>query len=374
MTRRSADRIRSTADERQWQAVLARDSRLDGAVFFGVRTTGIYCRPSCPARRPRREHVVFFGRPEAAEGAGFRACRRCRPRDAAPSQVQTAWLRRLCRRLEQSTPPRLADLGAEFGLSPHHLQRTFKRLVGLSPRQYAEAARQGVFRAQLRKGEPVTQALYEAGFGSTSRVYEKSANRLGMTPGAYRKGGRGMRIRYTIVDSRQGRLLVAATERGIAAVSLGASDAALETALRQEYRSAHLERDDAGLARRVATILAGLRRGSWPLDLPLDIQATAFQWRVWQALRAIPPGQTRSYGEVARALGQPRAARAVARACATNPVALVIPCHRVVAAGGGLGGYRWGVQRKRALLEGERAAQGRRAPAGTRQSNRIGLP
>jgi AraC family transcriptional regulator of adaptative response/methylated-DNA-[protein]-cysteine methyltransferase len=350
------------SDERRWRAVLARDAGFDGAMVFAVRSTGIYCRPSCPARRPRRHNVVFFPRPEAAEGAGFRACRRCRPKGASTAQSQAAWVEDACRRLaaQESGRLRLADLGAELGVSPHHLQRTFKQLMGITPRQYADAVRLGFFRTRLKKGADVTAAVYDAGYGSSSRAYEGAAARLGMTPGAYRKGGRGMRIAYTIVASPLGRLLVAATDRGVSAVCLGDADAPLEAALRDEYPAAEVRRDDTGLKRWVGGILQRMEGREPAAALPLDLRATAFQRRVWEELKAIPRGRTRSYGEIARRIGQPTAARAVARACATNPVAVVIPCHRVVG-GGGLAGYRWGVERKRRLLEREASS----APGGS---------
>jgi len=360
---------RASDEERNWQAVLARDARLDGRLFFAVRTTGIYCRPSCPARRPRRQNVVFFPRPEAAEGAGFRPCRRCRPRGTSPAQEQAAWVEEACRRLAASDEGRLrlADLGAELGVSPHHLQRTFKQLMGVSPRQYADAVRHGSFRAQLRKGGDVTTAVYDAGYGSSSRAYEGAAARLGMTPGAYRKGGPGMAIAYTVVASPLGRLLVAATGRGISAVSLGDADGPLESALRSEYPEARIERDDRSLRPWVAGVLERIAGQEPAAALPVDVKATAFQRRVWEELQAIPRGQTRSYGEIARRIGRPTAARAVARACATNPVALVIPCHRVVTGTGKLGGYRWGAERKRRLLEREAAAAGGRSAGGPAQ-------
>lgn len=341
-------------EENRWQAILDRDVGSDGAFVYAVRSTGIYCRPSCPSRRPRRDQVIFFPVSEAAERAGFRPCRRCRPQENTSPQVK--WVQHICRYIEThlNDPLTLANLSAEVGISPYHLQRTFKRIMGLTPRQYAEAYRLGRLKTRLREGEDVTRALYAVGYGSSSRVYERAPTQLGMTPATYRRGGRGMRISYTIVDCPLGRLLVAATERGVCAVSLGDSDAALEAALSSEYPAAEIDRDEVDLNQWVSTLLNYLNGRQPHLNLlPMDVQATAFQWRVWKELRAIPYGSTRSYGEVARVLGQPTAARAVARACATNPVALVIPCHRVVRKDGDLGGYRWGVERKRALLAQE---------------------
>ncbi|MBN1681770.1 MAG: bifunctional DNA-binding transcriptional regulator/O6-methylguanine-DNA methyltransferase Ada [Anaerolineae bacterium] len=336
-----------------WQAVQARDSRYDGLFVYAVRSTGIYCRPSCPARRPRREHVTFFHTPEAAALAGFRACRRCHP-DEVNAQVKM--VRDACAYIKgcESKIPTLAELGAHLHVSPAHVQRVFKRIMGISPRQYADTCRLERFKTGLKNGQPVTDALYEAGYGSVSRVYQ---GQLGMTPTAYRSGGQDMHITYTIVDCSLGMLLVGATERGVCAVSLGDAPEALAAALHNEYPAATIERSAShdGLSGWVGAILRYLDGDPAPLDLPLDIQATAFQRRVWEALRAIPYGSTQAYGEIARAVGQPTASRAVARACATNPVALVIPCHRVVHADGGLSGYRWGVERKRALLAQEQA-------------------
>jgi AraC family transcriptional regulator of adaptative response/methylated-DNA-[protein]-cysteine methyltransferase len=343
-------------DAGRWDAVARRDRDQDGRFVFAVRTTGIYCRPSCPARRPRRDNVRFFPLPEAAERAGFRACRRCRPRDVGRVDAAAALVRRACALLQEDRGEAWAldALAAEVGVSARHLHRLFKDRLGVSPRQYAEALRMGSLKSRLRKGDAVTQALYEAGFGSSSRLYDDVQGRLGMTPGTYRRGGRGVRIRYTVAACPLGHVLVAATERGIAAVRLGDRADALERDLREEYASAELLRDDAGLADRVDAVL-GLISGRAPdRELPLDVQATAFQQRVWQELRAIPAGETRTYGEVARRLGRPGAARAVARACASNPVALVVPCHRVVPASGSAGGYRWGTARKEALLSAER--------------------
>jgi AraC family transcriptional regulator of adaptative response/methylated-DNA-[protein]-cysteine methyltransferase len=329
-------------DER-WQIVLERDARFDGEFVYAVQSTGIYCRPSCPSRRPRREGVAFFAGPEQAEGAGYRACRRCRPREYSGHEAQLDLVRRVCRYIEESARvPSLDELGKEFHMSPYHLQRTFKRLAGVTPRQYAEA---------LRSQETVTAALHEAGYGSSSSLYAGAGEQLGMTPAAYRDGGRAQEIAYTLVDSPLGRLLVAATERGVCAVSLGDRDRALVEAMEREYPGARIRRDESGLREWTEALLHYLSGEAPHLDLPLDVQATAFQQRVWEALRAIPYGETRSYGEIAASLGHPSATRAVARACATNPVSLVIPCHRAVRKDGGLGGYRWGVERKERLLE-----------------------
>ncbi len=347
--------------EHFWRAVLARDTGFDGAFVYAVRSTGIYCRPSCPSRRPRREQVVFFPLPDAAEKAGFRPCRRCRPRGGA-ADPRTEMVRRLCRYAEAhlDDPLTLAALSGEAGLSPHHLQRTFKRVMGITPREYVDACRLRRLKTRLQEGDSVTTALYEAGYGSSSRLYERAPTRLGMTPATYRRGGRGMYLRYTTAECPLGRVLVAASDRGIAFVSLGDSDAALEAALRREYPHAEILRDRNGLRPGVRAVLNYLRGRQPHLNLPLDVQATAFQWQVWEALRSIPYGSTRSYQQIARSLGRPKAVRAVARACATNPASLVIPCHRAVREDGSLAGYRWGLSRKRALLAQERklAARG----------------
>lgn len=340
--------------EEAWAAVLARDPRYDGRLVYAVASTGVYCRPTCPSRRPARRQVTFHPDPATAEQAGYRACRRCFPNSATPAEHAVAQvLAYLDAHLDE--PLTLERLGEEVGMSPAHLQRTFKRQVGLSPREYAAARRVERFKERLRGGDDVTTALYEAGYGASSRLYEQAGERLGMTPGAYRKGGAGLAIRYTLVDSPLGRLLVAGTERGLCAVTLGDDDATLEEALRHEYPKAEITRDNAGLAAWAQAVAAHLEAPGERLDLPLDLQATAFQLQVWKALRQIPTGATRTYGEVAAALGRPGAARAVARACASNPVAVVIPCHRVVPAGGETGGYRWGAERKKRLLAREEA-------------------
>jgi AraC family transcriptional regulator of adaptative response/methylated-DNA-[protein]-cysteine methyltransferase len=355
--RDAKDRVETVEDGARWRAVGARDRSWDGRFVFAVRTTGVYCRPSCPARRPLRRNVSFFTGPDAAEAAGFRACRRCRPRETGAADTRAAMVAAACRLLaeDRDQPWRLGALAKEVGVSPRHLLRTFKDALGVTPRQYADARRMAAFKGRLRGGDSVTGAMYDVGFGSSSRLYEDVQGRLGMTPATYRRGGRGMSIGYTVTDSPLGRLLVAATERGVAAVSLGDSEAALEAGLRKEYAQAEIRRDDAGLQRWVSLVLDELAGAQPRPDLPLDVQATAFQHRVWQELRAIPRGQTRSYAEVARRIGRPQAARAVARACASNRVALLVPCHRVVATGGDVGGYRWGAERKRALLEHEQA-------------------
>jgi len=339
-------------DHECWQAVKNRDRRYDGTFVYAVESTGLYCRPSCPARRPRRENVVFFAAPQEADRAGFRPCRRCRPTEI---DAQLDIVRRACELIDAAdgTPPTLAELSVRLHLSPYHLQRLFKRLTGVTPRQYADARRLDRFKTRLKEGQTVTQALYEAGYGSSSRAY---AGQLGMTPATYGGGGEGMDIVYTVTACPLGYLLVAATERGICAVSLGDSPDELEATLADEYPAASIRRDDNHLGQWVGLILAYLDGAPLPTDLPLDIRATAFQRRVWEALRAIPLGATRSYGEIAASLDQPTATRAVAQACASNPVALIIPCHRVVRKDGDLGGYRWGVERKEALLQRERQA------------------
>lgn len=342
--------------ELQWRGVLARDRRLDGAFVYAVRSTGIYCRPSCASRRPHRDQVTFFPIPEAAEREGYRACRRCHPAAAggAGADPALALVREACRTLDAGQKP-LGDA--------HKLARAFKRVLGITPRQYADARRVARFKQELRRRKQVSPALYEAGYGSTSRVYERTHAQLGMTPATYARGGAGVDIVFVTVPTALGRLLVAATERGVCRVMLGDDAGALEADLRREFDAAGVHREQGGELERFVDAILSYLDGSEPhLDLPLDIRATAFQRRVWQELQRIPFGETRSYTDVARAIGAPSATRAVARACATNPAALVIPCHRVVREDGALGGYRWGVERKRALLERERAVTPATAP------------
>lgn len=342
-------------EEQLWQAVVSRDARFDGQFVFAVSSTKVYCRPSCPSRRPRRDRVSFFKLPDAAERAGFRACLRCQPRLNATVDPQVALVQRVCNLLDaagqENETVKLAELASQAGVSQFHLQRTFKRVLGISPRQYLTARRFGSFKQLVREGESVTNAVYDSGFNSSSRVYEQAAIELGMTPATYSRGGRGVQIAYTIVTSPLGRLLVAMTERGVCAVRMGDADTELEKDLRAEFPEAAIERADASLRQTVQKILRHLTQHEQHLDLPLDIRSTAFQRQVWEKLRAIPYGQTVSYGEVAKSLGKPGAVRAVGRACATNPVALVIPCHRVVREDQSLGGYRWGLERKQRLLD-----------------------
>jgi AraC family transcriptional regulator, regulatory protein of adaptative response / methylated-DNA-[protein]-cysteine methyltransferase len=348
--------------ERRWRAVQARDRRYDGAFVYAVRSTGIYCRPSCPARRPSRGRVVFFPSAQAAEAAGFRPCRRCLPRAVSPLQPAGDAVRDLCRYIEAHLDERLtlSRLAARLGMSPFALHRAFKRILGVTPREYADAQRIERLKTSLAGGRDVTTALYEAGYSSSSRLYERAASRLGMTPAVYGRGGPGMLIRYSISSCPLGRMLVAATDRGVCSVSLGQSDRVLRQALAREYPRAEIRNGRAGLLRYVRALLRHLHGSATPLHLPLDVRATAFQQRVWSALCRIPYGATRTYGQVARSIGRPRAVRAVARACATNPTCIVVPCHRVVRSDGGLGGYRWGIARKQALLEQEKRAAARR--------------
>ncbi len=343
-------------DNERWQAFETRDATFDGIFVVAVRSTGIFCRPTCPARRPRRENVVFFDTTAQAEQAGFRACLRCRPTEAHPDAASAAWVGQAARLIEARDGERvtLEELGREVGVSPHHLQRTFKQIMGVSPRQYGEAFRVRRVKSTLKTEETVSMAIYEAGYGSSSRLYETADDRLGMTPHTYKRGGAGMSIAYTLADSPLGRVMVAATPRGVCFVSLGDDDATLESELRHDYPAADIRRDDSALTDWVAAVLHYLRGEEPRLDLPLDIQGTAFQWRVWQALRAIPYGETRTYSEIAALLDSPKGQRAVGRACATNPVSLVIPCHRAVREDGHLGGYRWGLDRKESLLANER--------------------
>jgi AraC family transcriptional regulator, regulatory protein of adaptative response / methylated-DNA-[protein]-cysteine methyltransferase len=343
------------SDDERWQAIQQRDRGRDGQFVLAVRTTGIYCRPSCPAKQPNRKNVLFFADADAAERAGFRACRRCAPR--APLAPREAMVARATAWLDEHVEDRvtLSRLAEAVGVSPAHLQRTFTDVTGVSPRQYLAARRLENAKTHLRNGEDVTTAIFAAGYGSSSRFYEQARSQLGMSPASYRNGGVGMRIAYAIADSPLGRVLVAGTERGVCSVSLGSQDAALEALLAAEFPHATIRRDDALIRPWLDEVLASLQGRPPLLTFPLDTAGTPFQREVWQELRAIPAGERRTYGEVAARLGKPRAARAVANACAANPVAIVIPCHRVVRGDGRIGGYRWGAERKRALLASEQS-------------------
>jgi len=346
-------RNRQLNEDACWQAVLDRREASRGLFVVGVRTTGIYCRPGCPSRMPLRKNVRFFATPDEAERAGFRACKRCKPRD--PARADVTLVQRICRELERSgeRAPTLDALSRRFGVSAFHLQRTFKRITGLSPRRYAELRRSEELKRGLRAGDGIAAATYGAGLGSSSRLYERAPSITGMTPARYQRGGEGMRITYTVTSCMFGRLLVGATERGVSAVSFSDRDEPLIAALEREYPAAEIARDDASMRPWVAKVLRSVDDGAAQPDLPLDIRATAFRARVWDALRAIPRGETRTYGEIARAIGSPSAARAVGNACRNNPVAVIIPCHRVVRGNGDIGGYGGGVENKRKLLARE---------------------
>lgn len=350
-------------DEARWLAVLQRDAAASDAFVYAVETTGVFCKPTCPSRRPKRENVRFFPSVEAAVLAGFRACKRCRPSSTSDgADTQAALVAAACRYLAQHTGriPSLRELANHVGLSEGYLHRLFKRYLGLTPRAYADALRDGRLRERLRTDDSVTSALYEAGYGSSSRLYDGGGARLGMTPATYRHGADGVAVRYTIAPCRLGRLLVAATERGVCLVVLGDSEAEVKHKLDGEFPKASIERDDRAVGAPLRRVLSYLE-GAGPIDaITLDVQATAFQRRVWDALQRIPYGETTTYAELAHAAGAPGAARAVGRACASNPVALVVPCHRVVRSDGKSGGYRWGEKRKQALLSLERTKAARR--------------
>ena len=344
-----------TKEDPRWNAVLGRDAAHDGEFVFAVSSTGVYCRPSCPARRPRRENVQFFLVPAQAEQAGYRACLRCKPKSVSGNRESDA-VRSICRFIEQhlDEPLTLQRLGKEFRQSPFHLQRRFKAVLGITPREYADSCRLRLLKRNLQSGDSVTRAMYDAGYGSSSRLYERTASQLGMTPDKYRRGAVAAAIRYTCADSPLGRMLIAATERGICFIQFARSDGELIEGLKREFPFAGRKLDEGGLQSWTRVLLRHMRGKDADTSLPLDIRATAFQRRVWTYLQSIPFGATRSYSQVAKAIGQPRACRAVARACATNPVAVAIPCHRVVREDGSMGGYRWGIERKKALLAMER--------------------
>ena len=345
------------ARDPRWQAIVRRDRQADGAFYYSVKTTGVYCRPSCAARLPNPRNVRFHRTREEAERAGFRPCRRCKPDLPPIDQRHAATIAAICRAIDSSQEvPSLALLARRAGLSPHHFHRVFKTVTGLTPRAYAAAGRAKRVRERLTRSTSVTEAIYDSGFNSGGRFYEESGRILGMTPSSYRAGGSRSEIRFAVGECSLGSILVAQSGKGVCAIFLGDDPDALVRDLQDRFPSATLIGGDAGFEQLVARVVGFVEAPGIGLDLPLDVRGTAFQQRVWQALRKIPAGATASYAEIAARIGAPTSARAVAQACAANPLAVAIPCHRVVRNDGALSGYRWGVERKRALLSREGAA------------------
>jgi AraC family transcriptional regulator of adaptative response/methylated-DNA-[protein]-cysteine methyltransferase len=345
---------RRNQDDLRWDAVVARNADFDGRFYYAVASTGVYCRPSCAARLPNRKNVRFFGTAAAAERAGFRPCRRCKPDQAPPKQRQAETVAAACRLIEAAEQePTLDALADAVGLSPYHFHRLFKAATGVTPKAYASAHRRSRVRDRLATSETVTEAIYAAGFNSNGRFYAGSLENLGMTPTEFRQGGTNKLLRYAFGTSSLGMVLVAASDKGIAAIFFGNDEGSLLADLRAQFPRAKLIGGDADFEQLVAKVVAFVENPKISLDLPLDVRGTAFQHRVWDALRRIPVGSTASYAEIAAKIGAPGSARAVARACASNPVAVAIPCHRVVRSDGSLSGYRGGVERKRALLDKE---------------------
>jgi AraC family transcriptional regulator of adaptative response/methylated-DNA-[protein]-cysteine methyltransferase len=342
------------SEDAMWAAVLARDPATEGRFLYGVVTTGVYCRPTCPSRRPLRANVRFFADATVAEAAGLRACKRCQPNAAPLAERQAQAVAKACRLIAESEePPTLDTLARAVGLSRFHFHRLFRAVTGITPKAYAEAHRAGRVISELDEGSSVTEAIYGAGFGSNGRFYATSTGRLGMRPSDYRKGGRGATIRFAVGETSLGAILVAATDKGICAIQFGDDPDRLVRALQDRFPNAELVGADADFEALVARVVGCVERPSDAADLPLDVCGTAFRERVWRALRDIPAGATATYGEIAAKVGRPKAVRAVAQACAANPVAVAIPCHRVVRSDGALSGYRWGVERKAALLARE---------------------
>lgn len=341
-------------DNDMWQSVLQRDPAADHAFIYGVLSTGIFCRPTCPARRPKRENVRYFANAAEAQAAGLRACRRCKPLSASSQQQQTQAVKHACEQLANDTEDKsLDELAKHAGLSASHFQRLFKRIVGITPKQYEMACRKKRFRELLQADGRVTDAIYNAGYNSSGVAYANTSETLGMTPARYQNGALNLAIRYALTKTKLGWLLVAVTKKGVCAIEFGDSKAQLKITIKKQFAKAHLLEDQKTL-RPLTQIIAGfVDHPTDGLDLPLDIKGTAFQHQVWQALRDIPFGELRSYSDVAQAIGKPRAVRAVASACANNSLALAIPCHRVMRSDGSLGGYRWGLERKQALIDQE---------------------
>ena len=346
----------TTPSDDRYEAVRSRDGAADGRFFYGVRTTGVYCRPSCAARLARRENISFHANCEAAEEAGFRPCKRCRPNEPSRGQRNATLVQQACQAIETAEEmPDLKTLAREAGLSPFHFHRVFKQVTGVTPKAYAVARRAIRLQKGLAAAPTVTQAIYQAGYNAASRFYDAAGGRLGMTPSAYRKGGTGTAIRFAVGQCFLGAILVAATDRGVCAITLGDEPDMLVRGLQDQFPQAELAGGDPAFEAIVAQVVGCVEAPGTSFGLPLDIRGTAFQERVWQALRAIPAGSTASYATIANAIGSPAAVRAVAGACASNTLAVAIPCHRVVRSDGSLSGYRWGVERKAALLEREKA-------------------
>lgn len=336
-----------------WQAIQQKDARFEGLFFTCVKTTKIFCKPTCTARLPKRENVEFSRTWQEAENKGFRACLRCQPKSKIFVNPQVEIVLQACELLENEENMSLENLANELKISAYHLQRTFKEIIGVSPKKYAENIRLEKFKSEIKQGSDVITAMYESGYGSSSRLYENITDKLGMTPKTYKRGGKGMKIEYAITNCELGKMLVARTEKGVCAVTFGDDENYLFEKLAAEYPNAEIGKNETNLKEYVHAILQNLSGKNKRIVLPIDVQATAFQMQVWEALRKIPYGETLSYKQVAENLGNPKAVRAVARACATNRVAVVIPCHRVVGSNGSLSGYRWGIERKKKLLETE---------------------
>lgn len=345
-----------STEQARWAALEQRNHQADGVFVYGVQTTGVYCRPSCSSRQPNRANVRFFNTCGDAEQMGFRACKRCNPRSSGAQNPHTEAIVLACTMLETAeTSPTLAELAHTVGLSPFHFQRLFKATVGITPKQYAMTHRLQRIQGRLQQDATVTEAVYNAGFVSSSRFYENSREALGMKPSTYRDGAEGQQIIFAVARCSLGWVLVAATPNGICAIDFGDEPETMAARLRTRFPRAEIQDTDRDFATWIAQVITFIETPEQGLDLPLDIQGTAFQRRVWTALREIAPGTTASYGEIAGRIGSPKASRAVAQACASNTIAVAIPCHRVIASNGDLGGYRWGVERKRALLEREGA-------------------
>jgi AraC family transcriptional regulator, regulatory protein of adaptative response / methylated-DNA-[protein]-cysteine methyltransferase len=344
-------------NEIYWNAVKNNDKRFDGIFFTGVKTTKIFCKPSCSAKLPKRENVDFYADWQVAENKGFRACLRCKPKNLEAKNPQVEMILNACKLLETEENITLETLGETLKINAIHLQKTFKEIIGVSPKKFAENLRLEKFKAEIKSGNDVVNSIYEAGYGSSRSLYENVYGKLGMTPKVYQKGGKGMKINYAVADCYLGKMLVARTEKGVCSVTFGDTGDFLREKLCEEFPKAEINENNGELKGFVEEILRHLSGKNKLIDLPLDLQATAFQMQVWELLRKIPFGETLSYKQVAEKLGNPKAVRAVARACAANRIAVVIPCHRVIGTNGSLSGYRWGIERKAKLIESEKTGQ-----------------